>query len=111
LIVSFLGTIYGWNISIKINGKLKWMILMMFFGVNSLCGLVGRSQCFREACCLHLQGCRASALKMETAHFCEMVASTNKSTWRFNPEEHHQNCHHSENLKYHKKDDFKIMCM
>jgi hypothetical protein len=31
-------------------------ILMTFFWVETPCGLVSRSQCFGEACCLHLQG-------------------------------------------------------
>jgi hypothetical protein len=31
-------------------------ILIMLFWVNSPCDLVGRSQRFGEACCLHLQG-------------------------------------------------------
>jgi hypothetical protein len=30
--------------------------LRIFFWVKSPCGLVGISQCFGEACCLHLQG-------------------------------------------------------
>jgi hypothetical protein len=41
-----------------------------------------------------------SALKMETAHFAKMLASTSQSTWHFNPKEHHQNHHCWENLKY-----------
>jgi hypothetical protein len=31
-----------------------------------------------------------SVLKSETASFSKMLASTNQSTWRFNPKEHHQ---------------------
>jgi hypothetical protein len=31
--------------------------LVMFFGVKSPWGLVGRSQHFKKACCLHLQDC------------------------------------------------------
>jgi hypothetical protein len=34
------------------------MILIIFFWVKLLCGLVSRSQHFGEACCLHLQGWR-----------------------------------------------------
>jgi hypothetical protein len=37
---------------------------------------------------------------METACFLEMLASTNRSTWRLNPKEHH-NCHGRGNLKSH----------
>jgi hypothetical protein len=30
--------------------------------------------------------------EMETAHFSEMLASTNQSTWQLNPKVHHQKC-------------------
>jgi hypothetical protein len=42
-----------------------------------------------------------SALKMDTARFCEPLASTNQRTPRLNPKEHNQNCHCSENFKSH----------
>jgi hypothetical protein len=32
------------------------ILMMMFYWVKAPCGLVGRSQCFREACCPHLHG-------------------------------------------------------
>jgi hypothetical protein len=71
--------------------------------------MIGRSQCFGEACYVLLQAevkseswrlkSPSSALKMETARFSETLAFTNRSTRRFNPKEH-QNCHRRENLKY-----------
>jgi hypothetical protein len=73
----------------------KYSLLMMFFWVWAPCGLAGRSQRFREEYCFF------SALKMETVHFSETLASTSPFTWRPNPEEHHQYCHHCENLKSH----------
>jgi hypothetical protein len=42
-----------------------------------------------------------SALKMEKVRFSKMLASTNQSTSRLNPEEHHHHHHRSENLKSH----------
>jgi hypothetical protein len=42
-----------------------------------------------------------SALKMETEHFSETLASTDESTRRQNPDEHHHP-HRRENLKSHK---------
>jgi hypothetical protein len=65
-------------------------VLMTFFWVMALCGLVGRSQRFGKACCLHLQGSRSSALKVETAHFFGTLASTNQSTLRLNSKERYQ---------------------
>jgi hypothetical protein len=59
-------------------------VLMLFFWVKTPCGLVGRSQRFGQASYLHLQG-SASALKMETAHMSETLASTNQSTRHLNP--------------------------
>jgi hypothetical protein len=47
-------------------------ILIMFFWVQSTCGLVGK----------------ASALTMETACFSKTLASTNQSTQWLNPKEH-----------------------
>jgi hypothetical protein len=35
-----------------------------------------------------------SALKMETACFSEMLASTSQATRQFNPKDHHQKCYH-----------------
>jgi hypothetical protein len=35
----------------------------------------------------------SSALMIEMAYFSETLASTNQSTWQFNPKEHHQNFH------------------
>jgi hypothetical protein len=64
-------------------------ILMKFFWVKSSYGLFGRSQRFREACCLLLQDW-SEPIKL---------TSTNQSTWLLNPKELHQNCHHRENLK------------
>jgi hypothetical protein len=58
---------------------LEQQLLTMFFWVKSPCDLVGKSQHFGEACCLHLQG------------------------WRSRPKEHHQNCHRRENLKSHNR--------
>jgi hypothetical protein len=66
-------------------------VLMMFFWVKSPLGLVGRNQHFGKACCLHPQGFRTSALKMETVRFPETLASTNQSIRRLNPKEHHKN--------------------
>jgi hypothetical protein len=42
----------------------------------------------------------AETLKMDTESFSETLASTNQSTWRFNPKDHHQNFHRRENLKF-----------
>jgi hypothetical protein len=42
-----------------------------------------------------------SALKMETVCFSKMLASTDESTWRQNPEQHHHHPHCHENLKSH----------
>jgi hypothetical protein len=67
---------------------------MMFFWVKSPCGLVGRSQCFREVCCLHFQGFTledgAEVLNMETAQSSKKAA-THQSIWRFKLKEHHLN--------------------
>jgi hypothetical protein len=43
----------------------------------------------------------AEALKMETACFSEMLASTYQPTQCLNPEEHHHCRHFRENLKSH----------
>jgi hypothetical protein len=76
-------------------------LVLMFFWVKSPCGLVGRSQRFREACCLHLQGCSlqpSSSLKKEKSCFSKMLACTNLSTQQLNSKEYHQNCHHCRKL-------------
>jgi hypothetical protein len=66
--------------------------LLVFFWVWSPCGSVGKSQRLGEVCYLHLQGW-SECLKMDTAPFSETLASTNQSTRRPNPKEHHQSCH------------------
>jgi hypothetical protein len=42
--------------SVRFTTFTAMTILMTFFWVETKCGLVNRSQCFGEACCLHLQG-------------------------------------------------------
>jgi hypothetical protein len=68
---------------------------MIFFWVMAPCRLVGRCQRFGGTYCLNLQPLDvlslSSGLKMETVCFSEMVASTDKSAWRQNPEEHYYN--------------------
>jgi hypothetical protein len=78
--------------------KNKCSFLMMFFQVKWPRGLVCRSQCFRAACCLHLQSTSPEAPKMETAHFTKTLASTNSFMQWLNTKEHNQNYHHHENL-------------
>jgi hypothetical protein len=41
-------------ISVRFKVLMAVMILVMFFWVKVPCGLVSRSQCFREVGCLHL---------------------------------------------------------
>jgi hypothetical protein len=76
------------------------VILLMSFWVN---GAVGRSHRFREA------SASASIFRAETmgtAHFLlPTLASTNQSTRRFNPKEHHQSRPRRENLKSQKYND------
>jgi hypothetical protein len=48
------------------------MILMMFFWVESPYGLVGSSQGFGEACCLHLQGITSALCIIPHLHFFMM---------------------------------------
>jgi hypothetical protein len=43
----------------------------------------------------------SSLLKTETARLSDKLTSTNQSTQRLNPKEHHQNHHCRENLKSH----------
>jgi hypothetical protein len=70
--------------------------LMTFFWVKSPCGFVGRSQRFQEARHVSRAEVLTSALKMETAPSSETLASTNKSTRRFNPKVRHQHCRRRE---------------
>jgi hypothetical protein len=50
--------------------------------------------------------CPASGLMMEAVCFFETLASTNESTWRHNPEEHHHpHPHRHENRKSHKEEE------
>lgn len=62
----------------------------LLFWVVMPCGLVRRYRRFGETCCPIF---RASALKMEIACLSETSASTSKSTWHQNPDQHHQILH------------------
>jgi hypothetical protein len=84
---------------------------MAVFWVVAPCSLVEVHQRFRGPCCLHHQGdvlgsggiyvgleegkaegvgIATSVLKIETVCSSKTLVSTCKSTWRHNPEEHHQ---------------------
>jgi hypothetical protein len=52
-------------------------MFMLVFWAAIPCGLVGRYQQFGQT----------SALNMETVCFSELLVSTYKSTWHYNPEE------------------------
>jgi ribosomal protein S30 len=48
---------------------------------------------------------------MEAGRFSETLASTNQSTWRLNPKEHHHYFHRRENLKSYKLNTVKCTKM
>jgi hypothetical protein len=108
--------------------------MLMFFWVWAPCGLSGRSHHFGVSPLARLQSLPhsvtigpflqtslpdtlynpsilsmvTSAMKMEAVRFSETLASTDQSTRRPNPEEHHQYCHRRENLKSHKAGMFTV---